>query len=299
MESKRVCKLLIVIFSVLSLLFYFLYSAEIKKRTVIFDELVFDAVKNLEQRGITIDESCVERKTPERDIYFYEAPDINETYKTITSSVCNVMFSSDVVTTEFDTPDGYSVGIYDKAGSDKELGRIMFSKNESSFVFSKSGLSMKNGDEPIENMQTEEISDKVTSDIERIVSGLTFGSRLGYKIKGSSSNDTFLIVTVMQTVDNSDISNAYMNFVFQDEELVILYANLITGSPKAKYHNTLLDGVNVLYKLNLDEVKEIQSEEVVYTVKQTDNSNCFIVPCWKIKYFDKNEKLVTAYFDAL
>ena len=137
MESRKICKLLILLFSVLTLLFCFLYNVEIKKRTVISDELVFDAVENLESRGIKINESIIERITPERDIYCFEALQNSVFYKNVTDSLCSSIFNSDVVTTEFDTPDGYSVGISDKSSSEKELGRILFSQNDDSFVFSK------------------------------------------------------------------------------------------------------------------------------------------------------------------
>lgn len=299
MESRKICKLLILIFLVLSLLFYYLYNAEIKKRTVIPDELVLSAVQNLESRGIEIDESVIQKVTPERDIYCFDVSEKSDFHKNITSSLFTSIFTNEVVTTEFDTPDGYSVGIYDKSSSEKELGRILFSQNDNSFVFSKNGLSMKNGDEPIENMQTDDVTEEIAAFIEKTVVDLTNGYKLGYRIKGSSSNDMYLIVTVMQTIDGSDISNAYMNFVFQDDELVILYSDWICDSPKAMYHNTLLDGVNVLYKLRLDDVKEIISQEVVYTSKNSNDNKGFIIPCWRIRYLDKNEKIVTEYFDAL
>lgn len=298
MEIKRICRFLIVIFLILSLLFNYLYTVELKKRTVVSDELVESAVRNLSSYGIDVNEANIEKNMPERDIYFFEISDNYEYYKKVSSSLCNCLFVSNVVTTEFDTPDGYSVGIYDMTSYGKELGRIIFSRSDLSFVFSKNGLSMKDGDEPIENMQTDEISESIKSVIYDVVVNMTNSSRLGYRIAGSSSNDMYRIVSVMQTIDNNDISNSFMNFVFSEGELVILSGKWITEVPKAKYHNTLLDGVNVLYKLNLDQIKSIDRQEIVYSLRITDNK-CYIIPCWKISYTNKQNDSVISLFDAL
>lgn len=299
MEIRKICRFLILIFIVLSLLFYYLYTVELEKRTVVSDEFVADAVKNLSSYGITINDEDIEKSMPERDIYWFEIGDDSDYYKRIISSISKNVFDSDIVTTEFDTPEGYSVGLYDKNSYERELGRITFSDSDLLFVFSKNGVGIKDGDQPIENMQVDKIDGRIIELIDNVVSKLTDSSKLGYRITGSSSNDTYLIVTVMLTIDNSDISNSFINFVFQNSEIVIMSGNWITGQPKAKYHNTLLDGVNVLYKLNLEQVNTIESQQVVYTLRSSGEKEHFIIPCWKIKYTDKQGNLVVSYFDAL
>lgn len=299
MEIRQICRTLILIFLLLSLLFNYLYTAEFDKRTVVSDEFVSDAVENLSSHEIQVSESNIEKKMPERDIYYFELNSNDEYFDKITLAICNSIFFSNIETTEFDTPDGYSVGFHESDGNEKEIGRITFSVTDLSFVFSKNGIGMQNGDKPIENMQIDEISTEKLAVIDRVVSNFNNDLKLGYKITGSSSNDTFLIVTAMQTIDGNEISDSFVNFVFKDNELVLLAGKWITEQPKAKYHNTLLDGVNVLYKLNLEDVKSIDEEKVVYSLRKTDGNKYFVIPCWQIKYTDKKDNLIISYFDAL
>ena len=299
MEAKKICRLLILVFLLLSLLFNFLYSTELKKRTVVSEDLVSGAISNLSSRGIQISADDIQRSMPERDIYYFELNEIDAYFDKVTNVLGESLFDNRVETAQFDTPDGYSIGYYDKNGSDKELGRVVFSESDLLFMFSKKGISMKDGDKPIENMQVDEISEENSGVIHSIISKLIYGSKLNYRITGSSSSDTFIIVTAVQTIDDNDISDAFINFVFQDNELVLLSGKWITEQPKARYHNTLLDGVNVLYKLNLENVKSINEQKVVYSLRKTDSNKYFIIPCWKITYADKNDNIVVSFFDAL
>lgn len=299
MEINKTCRFLILVFLVLSLLFYSLYLSEIENRTKIPDELISGVVENLGKSGIEINSSIIDADMPEKDIYYVEIESIKDYNMKIAESISSGIFGEDILTTEFDTPDGFAIGILNGGDSKRELGRILFYENDSSFVFSKNGVSMQYGDEPIINMQTNSIDEALLSDIDRIVSGMTHDSELGYRISGSSSSEDFVIVTAMQTIDGYDINDSFINFVFSNDNLVIMRGKWIIGAPKAKYHNTLLDGVNVLYKLNLEQVKSILSEEVVYSLRISENGKCFILPCWKIEYTDNDDNIKTSYFDAL
>ncbi len=299
MEIKKICRFLIFIFFVLAILFYSLYTAELKEKSVVSDELISGAVENLNLRDISVNEDVIYKNTPECDIYYFEIGEDKKHFEKICTSICKNLFGSEIVTTEFDTPEGFSVGIFDKSSYEKEIGRIILSESDLSFVYTKNGISMVNGDKPIENMQTDGITDDTAAIIDKVVSDINSGSKLGYNITGSSSSDDFLIVTAMQTIDGNEISDVYMNFVFQENELVIISGNWITEQPKAKYHNTLLDGVNVLYKLDLDFVSSIESESVVYSLRKTSENKCYIIPCWKIGYLDKDGGYKVSYFDAL
>lgn len=299
MEIKKTCRFLILVFLVLSLLFYSLYLAEIENRTKIPDELIYGVVENLSKSGIEINSSIIDANMPEKDIYYFEIESLKEYNMKIAESISFGVFGKDILTTEFDTPEGSAVGILNGNDSKRELGRILFYENDSSFAFSKNGVNMQYGDEPIINMQTDSIDEVVLSDIDRIISGMADDSELGYRISGSSSSDDFIIVTAMQTIDGYDINDSFINFVYSNDNLVIMRGKWIMGNPKAKYHNTLLDGVNVLYKLNLEQVKSILSEEVVYSLRISENGKCFILPCWRIEYTDKNDNIKTSFFDAL
>ena len=261
MDIKKICLFLIVIFTFLALLFNVLYVAELKEKTVLSDELLAGAVENLNARGITVDEEIIDKYTPERDIYFFEVS--NDHFEKICKSVCVNLFGDNVVTTEFDTPDGFSVGISDKSSYEREIGRIVLSESEFSFTYRKNGISMYYGDEPIVNMQQDGLTDEILKVIDTLIRDISSSSRLGYSITGCSLSDDYLIVTAMQTIDGNEINDVYINFVLQNNEPVIISGSWITDVPKAKYHNTLTDGVNVLFKLDIEDVKTVLSERVV------------------------------------
>jgi len=298
MEAKKICRLLIIIFLCLSVLFYALYRYELERRTVISDELVVSAVENLKSRGIEIDSSIIERKKPERDIYYFEIGG-KAHFDIVVNAVSNAIFGTGITMTEFDTPEGLSVGIYDKKSDDRELGRFVLYDRKLSFNFSKTGIDMSYGEKPILNSQTENVSKAVYDCIDRISSALAGTSQFGYVVTGSSSNDSILIVTAMQTVDGNVIKDVYLNYVFVDGELVILSGNWITSSLKAKYHNTLTDGVNVLYKLDLENVVSVISERIVYSLGMTEDNKYYLLPRWEVVYTEKNGSVNTAYIDAL
>ena len=298
MESKKICGILIFIFAVLSFVFFQLYSTEYKKRTVIPEDLIVGVVDNLNALGVDISDDIIDRNMPESDIYFYETKGYVNYYKTVADTICDNVFGHSVVTSEFSTPNGRSFGIYDSVTNEKELGKIQFSESNYTFEFSKNGINISGSESPLYNGYTI-IDSGFFTVISDIVSSMSQGSKLGFRVTGSTSNDEFVFITVIQTIDGGDINNAFMNFVFLNNELVHLQGNWIVESPKVKYHNSLIDGVNVLYKLDVENVKSIKSESVVYSLRFSENNKCFILPCWKIEYTDKSGNLVTEYFDAL
>ncbi len=298
MEAGKICRLLIVIFLCLSVLFYTLYRYELERRTVISDELVVSAVENLKSRGVDIDSSIIERKMPERDIYYFETGD-KAHFDIVVNAVSEAVFGTGITMTEFDTPEGLSVGIYDEKSDNRELGRFVLYDRKLSFNFSKTGIDMSYGEKPILNMQTENVNKDVYDCIDKISSALIGASQFGYTVTGSSSNDSILIVTAMQTVDGSIIKDVYLNYVFTDGELALLSGNWITSDLKAKYHNTLTDGVNVLYKLDLENVTSVISERIVYSLGMTEDNKYYLLPRWEVVYTDKDGSVKITYFDAL
>jgi len=91
----------------------------------------------------------------------------------------------------------------------------------------------------------------------------------------------------------------YINFIFENENLILASGKWITNSPRPEYHNTLTDGINILYNLDFDEVLEIHSERVVYSLRKAKNNSCFLLPGWEIEYTDINGKYKKVYFDAV
>lgn len=298
MESQKICRLLIVIFLSLSLLFCFLYFQEVYKKAVISEDFVLEAVENLNSNGIRVSKDLFETIISEMNIYCYENEDSGRYDSKLAQVLISNVFGNDTVTTEFNTPSGTSIGIYGSLGDDYEIGRIIFSEDDMSFNLSRKGISISGGKNPLVNI-SDEISEDITTTIDSICASLISKSRFGYRISGTSNDEQYLIVTVIQTLDGYDIKESFINFIFEDKRIIVASGKWITSSPKAEYHNTLTDGINVLYNLNFDDVFEIHDERVVYSSKKSNNNRNFLLPTWEIEYTDKKGVLKKAYFDAV
>lgn len=299
MESRKICRLLIAIFIVLILMFCFLFKIEESKQTVLSEEFIFEAVENISSNGISISEEMILRDVPETNIYCLDEKAEEDFFEIISSSLITTVFGGNVSTTQFDTPSGTTLGIYTNEGDESELGRLVFSENDYTFSISRKGVSMSGGEDPITNMDTSSVSETAMGKISEIVEKLNSKSRMDYRITGSTFDNDFLIVTVNQTVAGYDIDTAHINFVFENDDIIIVSGKWITSLAKSEYHNTLTDGVNVLYKLDFDNVSAIHGERIVYSLRKADNNRTFLLPCWEISYNDNNGNFKKSYFDAV
>ena len=298
MESQKICRLLILIFLILTLLFCFLYSKEENEETVISEEFVSEAVENLNSNGIVISRSILEREIPEMNIYCFDFDPSIKYDSFLADALISGVFGDSITTTEFDTPGGTSLGIYNADSDENEVGRLVFSGDASTFKLSLKGVGMSGGENPILNNNTEYLSDTIKNKVMLICDRLINKNRFSYRIAGSTYDD-YLIVTVVQTIEGHDIRDMYINFIFENENLILASGKWITNSPRPEYHNTLTDGINILYNLDFDEVLEIHSERVVYSLRKAKNNSCFLLPGWEIEYTDINGKYKKVYFDAV
>lgn len=104
MESQKICRLLILIFLILTLLFCFLYSKEENEETVISEEFVSEAVENLNSNGIVISRSILEREIPEMNIYCFDFDPSIKYDSFLADALISGVFGDSITTTEFDTP---------------------------------------------------------------------------------------------------------------------------------------------------------------------------------------------------
>ncbi len=298
MESKKICRILILLFALLSVFFFALYSREHTKITTLSDDFINETVKNLKTNGVDIDKSTIKTKTPLLDIYTVSFDDVENHNKLISDCIMQNAFSTPVATTKFDVPDGYSVGIYDEKDASRELGKVVFSDTDKTFRFSLTDVTI-NSSEPVYNGDAAEIGDSSKALVEKIARSLNKNSDIQYEISGYNSYEDTEYVTVIQKIDEYEIYGAYINFIFVENKLVAATGKWITTEPKREYHDSLVDGINVLYKLDLDNVSAILEEKLIYSYKSTENDNYYLVPGWEITYIDNNDNLLVSRFDAL
>ena len=134
----------------------------------------------------------------------------------------------------------------------------------------------------------------MTAILDKVISG----NGIDYRFSGCTGDEGLVIISAIQTINGYDINNIFMNFIFDGEDLVAVTGNWFNGRHKAEYHEELLDGVNVLYKLDVENIKAIHSERIIYTLRKTDNVY-FLIPGWLISYTDKDGNYKSSYFDAL
>ena len=160
------------------------------------------------------------------------------------------------------------------------------------------GVNISGSDYPVMNELYDKIDDNKKRKMSDILKKVVSGNGIDYRFCGCTGNDNLVIISAIQTINNYDINNVFMNFIFDGNELVALTGNWINGKHDAKYHEKLVDGVNVLYKLDLENIKAIHGERIIYTLRKTDNTY-FLIPGWLVSYTDKEGNYKSAYFDAL
>ncbi len=299
METRRVTRLLIIVFALLSVLFYFLYRSEYESKSVVSEEFVESAVKNLEINGVSVDASVIKREISESDIYVFDVVSFDKHHNAIIDAIMKNAFDKEVSAEYFNVPGGVAVGFYDVEDSSKELGRVVFSDADFAFNFSKNGVNIAGGDEPIFSSDVSNLPDFTEKTVENIAGILNAEDGCGFRICGVSESDGIFAVSLVQTLEDKDINEVFLNLIFENGELVLIKGRWITFLPKAKYHNSLVDGINALYMLDFENVTEISGEQIVYFFRKGENSRYFLVPGWEISYKDNNGAVRKAYVDAL
>ena len=299
METRKIVRLLIFIFLFLSVFFGYLYVDEYTSKNVLSEDFVSSAIENLNGIGIEVDNGAIETFVPEKDIYVFGIASDEAYYKTISDTIIDTCLYDDVLKISFDVPDGASFGFYDAHESEKELGRIVFSSSDMAFSFYKNTINVSGGNEPEFSGDLTKVDKNMEKIVDKFASSISTGSRCSYRICGFSGDEELSVVSVTQTVDGYDITNAFINFVFLDNELVKVAGKWMVSEPKAKYHEVLCDGVNAIYNLKLDNVEKIHSQRIVYSMRKSDADKFFLVPGWEIVYTDKRGALIREFADAI
>ena len=298
MEIGKVRKLLALLFALLAILFFCLYKKEKDAVSVLSAEFVNGAVDNLNSRGIKIDSKTVEKLIPDKDIYILDNEESDEDVSLLADKVRVFVFGSASRSVRFETPEGVSYGIFDASSDNSEIGRISIQNDEGSFSFTKNGYF---GYSEIKTLFNSNVGvDKdVAQNMSDFYAMLCNSDEFSWKISGSQSKNGILVVSLVQTIEDYDITDYGLNFAYKDKELIAVSGKVLSGKPEAKYHNTLLDGINALYELDIENISEIKSEELVYLMRKTADNKFYLIPGWKIISVDKQGVEVVNYIDAL
>lgn len=297
MEGSKIVKFLIIIFAVLTVVFYSLYYREEKKISVLSEDFVEQAVENLNGRGIEIDKDVIIRQIPDENIYVFTSS-IGQGYAQLVADAFSACFDTKVVTTSLNNPTGLLIALYDSENTEKQLGKLSFSMSDFGFVYSVQGSNITASSPQLVNSEINPDAEK-SALIEKIISRLSDENSKSYRITGSIINDEYEIISVVQTLNGLDVSGVYINFMFENDVLVHAFGSWITEKPTLGYHEKLTDGINVLYDLDFDNVSGIIGQRIVYCLKKGNSNKYYLLPCWEITTVDDDGNVVKEYFDAI
>jgi len=199
---------------------------------------------------------------------------------------------------KLNTPEGFSVTFSDEENPEVKTGRLLFNESDFGFVYTAYGSNISSNSSVIYNSDVD-VDEYQLSTVSCLVQNLSAHKSMGYRITGSVEGENYVMVSAVQTVNGIDLHDVYINFVFEEDNLVHAMGRWITVKHSAEYHEELTDGINVLYKLDFDTIGEIKSERIVYTVKKGSTGKYYLVPCWEIITADKEGNVKRDYFDAL
>ena len=296
MENSRITKFLILIFAVLTLVFYLMYRNEERKSSVLDENFVKEAVLNLKNQGVQVKSDIIKLEIPDRNVYVFKDTGVDEYSEKISSSFAEG-FEKEMFTTKLDTPSGFSLAFFDSAQKDVEVGKFHFSSDDFKFVYSAVSNSIT-PDSAIIYSDVVSLDAEKLEFIERTARSLNVSNNSDFRITGSVNDGEYCIVSVVQTFNDIEYKDVYINFVFDENGLVHAVGSWVTYDMTAQYHEMLSDGVNALYKLKLDNVSEVVSERIVYSLKKGNDSKYFVVPCWEIAFVDKKGVTVKEYIEA-
>ncbi len=299
METKKLCIFLAIVFAFLSILFSVLYLSTRAKQNYLDEDYISQVQTNLNSRGIKLGESLIKEEIPTNSIYSLKAEYSEESAVNLAKNIASEVYKNqNTSTTCFETPEGLSVGVYSDS---KELFKVVYSQCD--FVFEFIDEEAKNETKTIQNYKFSQkniiIDLLVENIIEKFVSMLNNGKLYSYKIENVNIDDGFLYASLVQMLDGQDIKDTNLKLAIYDNRVVYASGKWIVFDVGKQYREPLIDGADILYKLPLKSVSEINSQKIVYTLKQVNEDVYYYIPTWKIQYRDKFNLYQSEYFDAI
>ncbi len=288
MDSTKIRRILCVFFALLNVLFLLLYHMEYKAELILDDEFAANAAQNISARGVDISADVFSLHIPENSIYSFKTVDGTALSETLSQSIAKSSYGTDVDCVLFDVPDGVSVSIYKKgeAATTSELANLVI--NPKSFYLQYtdsfySGVNVPEG--ALTNMEIQVNADEKQA-IVRFTEALCKESSYGCKITGSSMSGDGLVVTICQTASDTIIDGCSMNVLLWNNSVVFASGHWITSVPENRYSNSLIDGINAVYKLNFENVSAVLGQRIVYTTHNVSENMYYLLPTWEISCLD-------------
>lgn len=301
METKRLCLFLCAVFLILNIMFVCMVYIEKNKQEYLNDDYIYLVCENLKSNGISIDKKVIADKIPDSSVYSISTQKAQEKVISLSEKLAKIRFPKlEVTSTCFETPDGFSVGIYDE-NKGFELSKAVYTQNTFGIQYFDKDFQLD-----IEKVKEYVIENKNLSldvstekNIENFVSVISGDDSFGYEITGSEIDDGVIYVGVTQTLSKKPIKDMELKLVVSNGNIVCAVGNWISTDLGKQYKETLIDGASVLYHIPDNSISQILSEQIVYSVRQSADFMFYLMPVWKIEYKDVQMNKQTVFVDAV
>lgn len=299
MFLKRICIFLAVAFLVVDVVLLTFYLKARNHLLVISDEMIQNTVMYYESNGVNIKEDVIESKIPENAVYTFDYSNIDCSVE-IAEKMAKKLFSENSTVSFAETPDGISFSLSNKGSIEanfrvyRDSFRFEYLKGD----FSKDTVSFLLPSE-FENKNTV-LSNESKKVIDSFLKCISLKNEHKYVVSGISEISEGTYVCIKSIVnDKCPLENMYINFYIKNKELVYADGNWVFSNFKKSYKEQLVDGINVLNRINISAVSTIVSENIVYMYRGTGSGRYYLIPMWKIEYIDTNGNIKIQYIDAI
>lgn len=297
--------LLIVLLIAANLLAFSMYIGLKYDRTMLPEEMIENVIENLGARGVTVQNGAIMREKQSIPIYtaIKEKP---ENCKKKLERILDLLIENDGEYSEKNVPDGIAVV---KKASGGEASAFLTSNSRLTAVSSEISDSEREGVLGVDfggvNSENQTADKSCMNTVKRFYQAVskstkrgtaTFGFRtLEVREYGDGS-----IVFCVQTADDIDLPAYTARFYFSSDGTLLLADGVFfIGEAEKAYSANLLDGVNLIYRMELSEVSEIISESNAFSVIAIEGDSNYFVPSYSVIYKDKNGNIVNHIYDSV
>lgn len=306
MNWSKVKIFLIVFLLVLNILLFFKLSDAYTLSDRLPDGILEEASENLAGRGIIITPETIDNKQYSKDIYSFPvgkltADRLSElSGQSLYDRTFSALFGDFGYTVRyFDIPNGVSATVSDPLG---EVLGIASITNDFGIEYYTPGIDTVKMKE-LYGEKREDRASSLSAKAKKAVSGFFTSvysdSLFSYVTDLSFEHDGGEIVGCTLTLEGMPVFDMSLCFYIKDGEIVYFNGSLPQGDVLAKYHNELIDGVNILFNLEAQDNVEIISQTLGYSTVKFDSESYLAVPAWR--FTEKNQDGTTSdsVYDAV
>lgn len=298
MFLKKICIFLAVVFAAVDIFLLSMYFEAKNSAKNISDKMIEDTVSYFRTSGVKIDESIISEVVPQNKIYTFSYANVDIGDR-VAENIVKALNISATSVNPVETPDGtsYSINADNSVAASFRVYSDSFKFEYVSGDFDKSIHSVPSNAFENDNIILDKNQD---SALYAFFSGLTLSEKPKYTVTGSYVSQGGLCVSVRQNIsDKCAVSDMYANVLVDGDKVLYAEGKMIFAQIKKSYSEQLYDGVNALMRIDLTDVSQFLSENIVYMYRYSGNGVYYLIPMWKIEYIDLSGVKKTQYVDAI